>query len=210
MLVDPDIIFTIGTATGKAGENVKVPLSVSGTTQVAGLIMYNFTYDTSKLEFVGFTDYGTLVTNSAAGASSVNSNTGIINLGYQNALVPEGIICYAEFKIKDGVDDCTVEVSCNVSASYGGVEVGNVLEPGSVKVLNWLHGDFNNDGIVDMEDAVYFIGWINFSYLGDMYVITYDGNLDFNNDGTIDMEDAVYFIGWINFSYLGDMYIINW
>ena len=209
-LTDPDITFTIGTATGKAGENVKVPLSVSGKTQVAGLIMYNFTYDTSKLEFVGFTDFGTLVTGSVAGASSVNSTTGIINLGYQTALVPEGVICYAEFKIKDGVEDCTVAVSCSVSASYAGAEVSNTLVPGSVKVLNWIHGDFNNDGIVDMEDAVYFIGWINFSYLGDMYVITYDGNMDFNNDGSIDMEDAVYFIGWINFSYLGDMYVINW
>ena len=71
------------------------------------------------------------------------------------------------------------------------------------------HGDFTKDGEIDMQDVVYYMGWVNFPYLTDLYTIDYTGDKDFNHDNTIDMQDVVYYMGWVNFPYLG-IYDIDW
>lgn len=201
------IKFNIEDASGKPGDTVEVKISVSGEAEVSGLLLHMLTYDESALEFVEFKS-GALVDSSLTKDASINGKT--ITLGYENNIIPNGEICTAVFSIKSTAEDGEYTIGFSrISASNNGREVSNELTAGTVTVSKWLVGDFDENGIVDMRDAVHFIGWVNFSYIPDLYPMVYDGNKDFNDDGTVDMQDAVYLIGWINFSFTG-LYDIDW
>lgn len=54
-------------------------------------------------------------------------------------------------------------------------------------------GDVNTDGIIDIEDVVVLIGYLNGNNLLE------DTSLaDVNRDGTVDIEDAVMIVGYVN------------
>lgn len=201
------IEFTIEDGSGIPGETVEIKISVSGSTEIEGLLLHDITYDETALEFIGFKQYGDLINNSLAKDNSVSDKK--INLGYSPAIIPDGDICTAVFRIKDTAEygEYSVKFSA-ASASYKRNEVKSTLNAGHVTVQKWLVGDFNQDGKVDIEDAAHFIGWINYPYL-DEYPMVYNGNKNFNNDNKIDIEDAVYLIGWINYPYL-EFYNIDW
>ena len=198
------IEFTIEDVSGKPGETVEIKISVSGNIEISGLLLHDITYDETALEFIGFKQYGDLINNSLTKDDSVSGKT--ITPGYSPAIVPDGDICTAEFRIKDTAADGKYSVGFSIVSA--GQNVPCTLNAGSVTVQKWLVGDFNQDDEVNMKDAVHFIGWINFSYTG-LYPMVYDGNKDFNNDGLVDMKDAVYLIGWINFAFTG-LYDIDW
>ena len=201
------IKFNIEDVSGKPGDTVEVKISVSGEAEVSGLLLHMLTYDESALEFVEFKS-GALVDSSLTKDASINGKT--ITLGYENNIIPNGEICTAVFSIKSTAEDGKYTIGFSrISASNNGREVSSELTAGTVTVSKWLVGDFDENGIVDMRDAVHFIGWVNFSYIPDLYPMVYDGNKDFNDDGTVDMQDAVYLIGWINFSFTG-LYDIDW
>lgn len=201
------IKFNIEDVSGKPGDTVEVKISVSGEAEVSGLLLHMLTYDESALEFVEFKS-GALVDSSLTKDASINGKT--ITLGYENNIIPNGEICTAVFSIKSTAEDGEYTIGFSrISASNNGREVSSELIAGTVTVSKWLVGDFDENGIVDMRDAVHFIGWVNFSYIPDLYPMVYDGNKDFNDDGTVDMQDAVYLIGWINFSFTG-LYDIDW
>lgn len=201
------IKFNIEDVSGKPGDTVEVKISVSGEAEVSGLLLHSLTYDESALEFVKFKS-GALVDSSLTKDASINGKT--ITLGYENNIIPNGEICTAVFSIKSTAEDGEYTIGFSrISASNNGREVSSELTAGTVTVSKWLVGDFDENGIVDMRDAVHFIGWVNFSYIPDLYPMVYDGNKDFNDDGTVDMQDAVYLIGWINFSFTG-LYDIDW
>lgn len=121
--------FTCGEAT--PGEEFAVTLSVSSaSTEVDGLIVYNLVYDTSVATFTGFDSYGDLVTSSAAGEASVNSDTKVINLGYSPAIVPNGTICVLKFHINENaVSGSTFTISMSASASKNRVAVSGGITP---------------------------------------------------------------------------------
>lgn len=201
------IKFNIEDVSGKPDDTVEVKISVSGEAEVSGLLLHSLTYDESALEFVEFKS-GALVNSSLTKDASINGKT--ITLGYENNIIPNGEICTAVFSIKSTAEDGKYTIGFSrISASNNGREVSSELTAGIVTVSKWLVGDFDENGIVDMRDAVHFIGWVNFSYIPDLYPMVYDGNKDFNDDGTVDMQDAVYLIGWINFSFTG-LYDIDW
>lgn len=202
-------VFSIGDVSGRPDETVELDITVAGDTGVSGLLLHGLTYDKSVFELVGFDSYGTLVTNSVAGTDSISN--GIINLGYNPNIVPNGKICSVKFKIKENAAEGNYIIKFStVASSDNGKAVSSVLENGTITVSKWLRGDFDSNGTVDMQDAVHFIGWVNFSYIPDLYSMPYSGDKDFNHDGNINMQDAVYLIGWINFSYIPGLYDIDW
>jgi len=58
---------------------------------------------------------------------------------------------------------------------------------------NWLMGDSNADGGVDISDAVHFITW---KFLGGPAPAC-EGSTDVNKDGTKDISDAVYLLTYM-------------
>lgn len=79
---------------------------------------------------------------------------------------------------------------------------------GDAEVVDYIPGDFNEDGVVDMKDAAHFIGWVGAPFL-PQFQINQDFNADFNKDGTIDMKDAAYYIGWVGAPFL-PQFKIDW
>ena len=205
-------VFEVGSVSGNCKDTVEVAITVTGTEEVNGLLLHGPEYDENALELIGVKDFGTLVTGSLTGENSVSEDDGLtVNLGFANAIVPEGHILTLVFRIKDDAEAGEYGISFETAASsISGKKIGTELVDGKVTVTEWVQGDFNGDGEITMDDAVYFIGWINYPYLSELYSLPYHGNVDFNGDGTVDLNDAVYFIGWINYPYLPDMFPINW
>ena len=121
--------YTFAAEDPAPGDDLTVTLSVeSGSTLVDGLIVYNLSFDTSLAEFNGFDSLGSLVTSSVAGATSANSNTKTINLGYSPPIVPNGEICVLKFKIKeDATPGSELTISMSASASKDRLPVNGVV-----------------------------------------------------------------------------------
>ncbi len=114
------------------GENIEIALSIESTSEVNGILLDTLEYDKDILEFVGFSNYGNLITSSALGANGVDSTIGVITLGYTDAVIPNGQICKLVFKTKA---PGTSEVSMNGLLSKGGQQVANVLSPSCTAVV---------------------------------------------------------------------------
>ena len=207
-----NIEFSVSSETARPGDTVNLEIYVSGNTAVSGLILYHMQYDTDAMEFLSFNDFDELITGSITGEDSVDD--GIITLGYSPNIIPNGKLCSVSFRVKNDAKDgdypVTFEVGASIESDNGGVPVDTSFNDGVVAVRQWVKGDFDENGIVNMKDVVHFIGWVNFSYIPGLYPMVYDGNKDFNHDGKINMLDAVYFMGWVNFSYIPELYDIVW
>ena len=134
-----DVKFALNNQTAAPGETVALTLSVASkeTAEIDGLLAYNLQYDSNVLEFLGFTSYGTLITNSVAGVNSVVTANNIINLGYSPAIVANGKICELQFRIKEGVANGTeTTVSMQVSASKNRKPLDTVIAPICVIIAN--------------------------------------------------------------------------
>ena len=81
---------------------------------------------------------------------------------------------------------------------WGEVEVWGVLE--EVETPDYLVGDLDGSGVVDLADAILLF---NHSMLGDIYPIDYAGNIDFTGDEVVDLADAILLF---NHSMLPDIY----
>ncbi len=66
----------------------------------------------------------------------------------------------------------------------------------------WLKGDLNLDGVVDMNDAVLLL---QHSLFSELYPLSYTGNVDFTGDGYVDMNDAILVL---QYSMFPDIYPI--
>ena len=124
--------FLMTNETVTVGENIEIALSIESTSDVNGILLDTLDYDKNILEFVGFTEYGNLITSSALGSNGVDSTIGVITLGYTEAVIPNGQICKLVFKTKA---PGTSEVSMNGLLSKGGQPVANVLSPSCTAVV---------------------------------------------------------------------------
>jgi len=74
------------------------------------------------------------------------------------------------------------------------------VENGKVSVYNYILGDIDGDGDVDIKDAAKLF---QYSMLPERYPITYPGDVDFDNDGDVDIDDAAKLF---QYSMLPDIY----
>ncbi len=112
-------------------------------------------------------------------------------------------------------EDCSglTDIICEIKAqprdwNYNWNGSNAEVHWGDAEVVDYISGDFNEDGVVDMKDAAHFIGWVGAPFL-PQFQINQDFNADFNKDGTIDMKDAAHFIGWVGAPFL-PQFKIDW
>ncbi|MBQ3111048.1 MAG: hypothetical protein IJC69_07910, partial [Clostridia bacterium] len=111
-----------------------------------------------------------------------------------------GTLATLTFLVADNVEN-GYEAKLNVTYDKANIldmdlnEVEMKVVNGSVKVFDFIPGDVNNDGSVNLKDAV-----LLFRYVGDMGVEVNEKAIDVTGDGVATLKDAVllfrYASGW--------------
>ena len=94
-----DVVYTLGTATGEVGSEVSVSISIASSVDINSIGIRYITYDETVLEFIGFKNYGELVTKSFFGSAGCDDAKKIISLAYATADKYTGFLCDAVFKV---------------------------------------------------------------------------------------------------------------
>ncbi len=136
---------TIGTAAGKSGDTVTVPVSFANVAKVNNVGTCNFyvTYDTSLLEATAVTA-GPIVKNAAVNFSNgINKDGSISFLFLDNTIGDElikedGIFANITFKIKNTTKEVTTPVAFKTGGAFGDGTMSKlttvVLNDGSVEI----------------------------------------------------------------------------
>ena len=204
--------LTVGTATGKAGEDVVIPvtLNADGVTSGVFKISYNANVLTYKSATTATFDASSTVDGATAGtvkfafaneSSAVEANTALIRVTFtvkEGAAVGESAVSAvlqaadAEHHLKaDGFFDANGDAVA-VDITAGSVTVEEEEE-------EILYGDLNGDDEVDLYDEIilsrYNAGWDG--YEEDTF--NYDA-ADLNGDDEVDLYDEIilsrYNAGW--------------
>ncbi|GEM_PF-3988486 len=207
-VITSDVNFELSSANAVPGSTVELTLKVAGTTKVDLLTVYNIVYDKSVLEFQGVSEYGDLVKKCALPDNAFDDSNMSFTMGYADSTTASGTIAVLKFKVKDNAPEKDIIISYEAVATKDRLPVESSVKTSVVSISKWLSGDFNEDGKINMKDAVYFIGWVGAPFL-PQFQINHSFNADFNKDGKINMKDAVYFIGWVGAPFL-PQFKIDW
>lgn len=191
--------FTVGTAIGRPGQEVRIPVTVSGNIGLAGL-RHTISFDAGTVAFVGAEAQGAF----ASGTMIVNTQTasqGSITIVWFNGSDVEanGTVYELVFRIQDTASEGLTEVQLDFAANdNGNISGENLLfgkNNGNVSILNYWLGDLSGDGKYAMVDLVMLA----------QYVAGFDLELsekqllsaDVNEDSTIDIHDVILLNQWL-------------
>ncbi len=192
-----DTRVSLGNVTGRAGETVKVYITLDKETSVKSMSVYDISYDSSKVSLVS----GEWVCENGI-LSEWNKDNGVGVITYKENTALSDRIFLLTFKINDDADETQIEVNCGFKiTSLTGAdekELSTEIVPGQIRILNILRGDVNGDSSVNSNDAIHLL---YYTLLPDRYEITQNG--DFDGDGNVNSNDAIYLL---YFTLLPDRY----
>jgi hypothetical protein len=161
--------ISVGSAAGRAGASVVVPISVANNPGIASAgIVVN--YDVNKLSLTNaievdaafpidslhVTDTGTQVLSLGTGTSDYNKNGAIVKLTFairEETSIGDTEVCVSFREYPDGKPTNTLNETFD----------NFVLRDGVVTVVNFIYGDLNGDGKLAQADLnlmrQYFAGW---------------------------------------------------
>jgi hypothetical protein len=154
--VTPDSVnFTVTNATGSAGSNVNVSVTITAnSTFAAG--GFDLFYDTSKLEVITAEAGSDLTTGTSV--VGINTTIGRVRLGYanDNGFNDSGSILDVTFKIKDGLVNQEIPLNLEVSEFINSAleYIPYNVTQGKITVSNTILGDVNNSGTITPTDAL--------------------------------------------------------
>lgn len=193
-----DVTFTLSDAAEKPGETVTVAISVSSTTNINSVALYELTYDEDILTFNGFDNYDEI--EEKCFVAGFDDELGVITLALTETAPLNGTICDLTFTIKDGAADCTTEIGMTSLVKNNSDVISSNVVSGKVTVRNYITGDISDDGKVDILDA---LRLFQYSMLPDIYPVSYLGTMDFTGDALVNIEDALRLF---QYSMLPDVY----
>ena len=192
--------LTVGTATGKAGEDVVIPVTLNADGVTSGV--FKISYDKDVLT------YKSATTATFDASSTVDGATaGTVKFAFANessAVAADTALITVTFTVKDGAAVGASTVSAVLEAAdaehhlkadgfFGanGDAVAVDITAGSVTVgedaPTFAKGDVNADGVIDTSDVFYLMFYtIN----AESYPIT--GSGDMNGDSVVDTSDVFY------------------
>ena len=192
--------LTVGTATGKAGEDVVIPVTLNADGVTSGV--FKISYDKDVLT------YKSAATATFDASSTVDGATaGTVKFAFANessAVAADTALITVTFTVKDGAAVGASTVSAVLEAAdaehhlkadgfFGanGDAVAVDITAGSVTVgedaPTFAKGDVNADGVIDTSDVFYLMFYtIN----AESYPIT--GSGDMNGDSVVDTSDVFY------------------
>ncbi|URZ01446.1 X2-like carbohydrate binding domain-containing protein [Clostridium felsineum] len=108
VVVATKTVLTVGTATGKAGDTVKVPVTISKVTTPVGLVCMEINYDASKFTVKDVLPNADVIKDSSVNFIVNTSTAGKISITFQDstlgkdAISADGIFAYLDFLINSG------------------------------------------------------------------------------------------------------------
>ena len=197
-----DVNFVIGNVTGRPGDIVEVEITVDSVAIINSIALYELTYDSNVLTFVGFADYEEIESKCIFSGGFDEANK-VISLALSNKEKLSGKICKIRFKIDDAAEDGTTTVQMASIVKCDSTNITSEVKTGTITIMSQLLGDVSGDNTVDINDA---LRLFQYSMLPNIYPITYVGSLDFNKDGNVDINDALRLF---QYSMLPDIYPIS-
>ena len=191
--------FVVDNLVGRLGEEVRVPVTVTSNTGIAGL-RHEISFEASNLTLVGVEmqgDYekGTLIVNDEK--TDEGKVTIVWFCGYD--VKSNGAVYELVFQVKETAEDGLTEVKLDFAENdNGNISGENVLfgdKDGSVEVRSYWLGDLNGDRKYAMVDLVMLA----------QYVAGFDMTMsakqllsaDVNEDGNIDIHDVILLNQWL-------------
>lgn len=191
--------FVVDNLIARLGEEVRVPVTVSNNTGIAG-IRHEISFNADNLQFVevkmqGNYANGTLIVNEA------KADEGKITIVWFNNddVKTNGVVYELVFQVKETAEDGLTEVKLDFAENdNGNVSGENVIfgdKDGSVEVRSYWLGDLNGDRKYAMVDLVMLAQYV----AGFEMTMTEKQLLsaDVNEDGIVDIHDVVLLNQWL-------------
>ncbi len=181
--------LVIGCGTVRVGELIVLDITVENAAALKSIMLDQFTYDRSKLELVGFE-----WTLADAAIADWDSDEEIATMALLQNTDVNGVVARITFRALENAEAGDVTVSCTAAANKklnagGEAAVHVTVVDGTVTVTTVARGDFNEDGFVDSDDAIYLL---RYTLNPGRYPIHQSG--DVNGDGYVDSDDAIYLL----------------
>lgn len=189
-------------ATAMPGDTVKITLSLNTDVRINTIAISNLRYDTATLEFLGFSDYEAIQEMPLLTAM-FDDERGFIVIGFTEDVVYNGDICTLEFKVKENAKDTVAVVTADFLVKLDSNVIDTDFRHSGITVYTRYKGDIDGDFDVDIDDAIYLLGY---SILPQYFPMDYPMDIDFNGDGNVDIADAILIF---NYSMLPDIFPIN-
>ena len=184
-----DTRVSLGKVTGRPGETVNVYVSLDKDTDVKSMSISDIIYDANKVALI---KGEWVIKDSIIDDWNQADETGVITYKQNTSLT--GRVFLLTFKIKEDLDDSTVEIGCNLKVTAQnskGVEEELKVEiiPGCINILNIIRGDVDGNGFVDSNDAIHLL---YHTLLPERYEINQNG--DFDGDSYVNSNDAIHLL----------------
>lgn len=192
----------IQTRTAVAGGDVIVQFSFANMPELKSILLYSFTYDSTKLEIVeGVWKVDGVI-------ADWDAQNEMATFTYEKNRDSNVAIFELHIRAKEDcpAGDYTISCVALVNAkNESGYEESLALEvaPGGVNVIDVPRGDFNGDGIVDDNDAIYLL---RYTLFGDS-AFNLNQSGDVNGDDIINSDDSIYLL---RYTLLPDEYPLYW
>ena len=172
--------ITVATVNGSAGKEVTVGISIENNPGIAGMT-FALDYDKTRIELVGYEDSG-----------MKGWTIGVENAGASWAEIADytdnGEILKLKFRVLDNAADGMAHIRIIELETFNSdeKEVKTVAASGGVNVINRFPGDINDDGKVDIRDAIRLA-----KYLAKENVEINLSNANINGDDKVDVRDLI-------------------
>ena len=172
--------MTVATVNGSAGKEVTVGISIENNPGIAGMT-FALDYDKTRIELVGYEDSG-----------MKGWTIGVENAGASWAEIADytdnGEILKLKFRVLDNAADGMAHIRIIELETFNSdeKEVKTVAASGGVNVINRFPGDINDDGKVDIRDAIRLA-----KYLAKENVEINLSNANINGDDKVDVRDLI-------------------
>ncbi len=127
-----DVSFSLNEVSGKPGELVNVEIRIASSADINSIALHNLTYDTSKLEFVGFDNYSAIESKCILGTFDTEKKAIILALQESEKL--EDVIATIQFRIKDSSASGNVTVSMQSRVKNNADEYTSTVSAGQVSI----------------------------------------------------------------------------